>query len=159
MSYIVNKCDICNAEVDIIVNASNGIGYMGGFIGKYIRLNGVAESIHYLSKGTVEKEAKRICRSTKYKQGDIFTTSSGKLKAKHIIHAVTVNYPGEKSDIEVIRILVPKIISKAHELKAKSIALPLLGTGVGKVSKYEVLKIYDYLLRDIDNLDIIICMK
>jgi len=43
----VFKGDISDAEAEIIVNAANRIGFMGGWIGRIYKTKGVAESIHY----------------------------------------------------------------------------------------------------------------
>ena len=41
MSVELVKGNITEQEVDLIVNASNVLGFMGGFIGKYSELKGV----------------------------------------------------------------------------------------------------------------------
>lgn len=153
---VIVKDDIACINADIIVNASNAIGYMGGIIGRFIKLNGVAQSIHYKTKGKVEKEAKKASKERRYKPGDIFVTGAGELKAAYIIHAVTMSHPGTTTNIEVVKELLPKILSKAYELKAKSIAIPLLGAGVGKVSKDEVLKKYEEFFKDVKDIEVII---
>lgn len=159
ISYSITKGDITEANVDIIINASNGVGYMGGTLGKYIKLPGVAESIHYKSKGSIEKEAKLICKTDDYSEGDIFVTSSGNLPSKCILHAVTMKKPGSKSNIKTIETLLPRIIYKARELNAKSVAIPLLGTGTGGLSKKEILGIYSKVFSIILDLDIIVYTK
>lgn len=153
---VIVKDDIACINADIIVNASNAIGYMGGIIGRFIKLNGVAQSIHYKTKGEVEKEAKKASKNRKYKPGDIFVTGAGDLKATYIIHAVTMSHPGTTTNIEVVKELLTKVLSKAYELKAKSIAIPLLGAGVGKVSKDEVLKKYEEFFKDVKDIEVII---
>lgn len=59
LTFVKDK-DIALSSADAIVNASNGIGYMGGERGIIIRGNGVAESIHYISIGRVEELSKAI---------------------------------------------------------------------------------------------------
>ena len=44
MSLEIVYGDICETDCDVLVNASNGIGYMGGKAGIRKRLPGVAES-------------------------------------------------------------------------------------------------------------------
>lgn len=162
MGYsIVNK-DITKIQADIIVNAANGIGYMGGIIGKYLKLKGVAESIHYATGGRIEKKAKKVARKNNfligYKPGEIFITKAGNLKASYIIHAVTMRFPGMHCNISIVKMLVPKIISMARNLKAKSIAIPMIGTGTGGVKKREVLQIYKYFFEDVNDIKIIIAI-
>lgn len=162
----VFKGDITKIRADIIVNASNGVGYMGGIIGTYVKCKGVAESIQYITKGTVEREAKKVSKKSKYlprylcghKQGEIFVTRAGNLNAKYVIHAVTMKYPGMSTNIDVIEELLPKIISKANELNAESLAIPLLGTGTGRTPKDKVLKLYECFFKDIKDIEIIISL-
>jgi O-acetyl-ADP-ribose deacetylase (regulator of RNase III) len=164
--YKIINADICKIKADAIVNASNGIGYMGGWIGKNIKLKGIAESINYATKGKVEKEAKKICRHKKYlprylcgyKPGEVFITGAANLYAENIIHAVTMRFPGMHSNIKIIQQLLPKIISEAHKINAKSIAIPLLGTGTGGISKTKVIALYKKFFLTDYHLDIFICI-
>lgn len=164
MGYLIIRGDITEIRADIIVNAANGIGYMGGIIGKFVKLNGVAEAIHYKTKGVVEKEAKEATKKSRYlllhgyKAGEIFVTGAGNLHATHIIHAVTMRFPGMTTNVEVIKVLLPQIVSKACELKAKSLAIPLLGTGTGRVSKDKVIKLYKDFFANIKDIEIIISL-
>lgn len=48
------KANITKVVADVIVNAANAWVYMGGWLGRYVLLPGVAESIHYETKGVVE---------------------------------------------------------------------------------------------------------
>lgn len=159
MGYLLVEGDITEISADIIVNASNGIGYMGGVIGRVIKLKGVAESINYATKGMVEREAKKACKKNKhlprvfcgYKAGEIFVTGAGDLKAKYIIHAVTMVLPGMTTSIEVIKTLLHKIV-----VKAKSLVIPILGVGTGGLEKGEVLRVYYELFNEVKNLEIIV---
>jgi len=156
MSYEIIIGKIEDQNVDIIVNASNAIGFMGGFIGKHIRMAGVSESLHYVSNGLLEKEAKEVLKNNNLKRGDIFVTSGANLKAKYIIHAITMNFPGQKSKEDTIEKLLPCIIAEAHKLGAKSIAVPLLGAGTGRISKDKILFLYDIYFGPVQDLQIIV---
>ncbi len=167
MSYKVVEQSITEAKADIIVNASNGIGYMGGWLGKRRLLKGVAEAIHYKTQGSVEKEARRAARKISWlpsiflghKPGEIFMTGAGNLKAKYILHAVTMARPGGESDLDTISELIPKIIFAALDLKANSIAIPLLGTGTGGLDKEEVLEIYNEFFSTLTHIDVTVYIK
>jgi O-acetyl-ADP-ribose deacetylase (regulator of RNase III) len=156
LGYKIINGKIEEQEVDAIVNASNGIGWMGGIIGKHVKLPGVAESLHYATNGEVEKEAKEFLKNNKCKRGDIFITSAANLKAKYIIHAVTMNFPGQKSDLATIEILLLKIIKKIKELDLKTIAIPLLGAGTGRIPEEKVISLYEKYFKYIDYVDVII---
>ena len=134
--------EIALADFDVIVNAANGCGWMGGNRCCTEIHNGVAEHINYFTKGTVEKEALKTARKYShipswicgYKGGDFFTTSSYGLKCKKIIHAVTMRYPGSRSKIKYIKSLIPKIFDYCSNHDYKSIAIPCLGCGTGGLS-------------------------
>lgn len=136
-------------EADAIVNASNGIGYMGGLLGRFIRLEGVAESLHYVSKGKIEKEAKQVVKTMIIQPGTVFDTSAGGLKAKRIFHAVTMNKPGQKSSLDIVEKCLKEIINYSHCFQFQTVSIPALGTGTGRVSKKEVARLYyQYLTRE-----------
>ncbi|MBP1308980.1 O-acetyl-ADP-ribose deacetylase (regulator of RNase III) [Paenibacillus sp. 1182] len=159
--------DITKANVDVIVNAANGIGFMGGIVGRFIKLPGVAESIHYATKGDVEKEAKEKSRKHKWIpsflyghcSGECYVTNAESLSCKWIIHAVTMPYPGMRTTIRKVRLLIPEIIKTAQLLKARSIAIPLLGTGTGGLNEEEVLALFKEEFSHVQGIDIIIFRK
>lgn len=168
MGYLIVNEDITTVKADVLVNESNGIGYMGGILGKKFKLKGTTQSIQYATKGSIEKEAERICKSRcrrkkhlpgcrlGYNPGEIFVTNAGNLEAKYIIHAVTVRLPGMHSNINIVRKLIPKIISKAYELDVKSIAVPLLGTQLGRIPKNEVIMFYKEFFKCVRCLHVVI---
>ena len=94
--------DILNASADVIVNASNGCGWMGGKRSATKKYKGIAESLNFKTNGTIEKEA--MIKARKFKSissviygkepGSIFTTDPHGLNCKEVIHAVTMRYPG-----------------------------------------------------------------
>ena len=145
MSIEIINDDICNADCDIIVNAANGIGFMGGVLGWFIKFSGVSENLNYNTKGKVEREACIKCLKhylIGYMPGNIYVTKGYNLKCKYIFHAVTMWLPGTFSTKRTINKLLPKILDKAKEYGALSIAIPLLGTGVGRLNPKDVMEIY-----------------
>ncbi|MBQ5657011.1 MAG: macro domain-containing protein [Bacteroidaceae bacterium] len=149
--------DICEASCDAVVNASNGIGFMGGKAGIRKRQPGVAESIHYLTGGQVERVAKKICKKHSffgYAPGNVFVTPAFDLKCKYIIHAVTMRYPGTYSSIKTVQALLPGILEQARELGLKSVAIPLLGTGTGHVNQNKILKLYENFFEGVDDVQV-----
>lgn len=64
MLTIIYDRDIALSNVSVIVNASNGWGYMGGQRCIDMRQHGVAESIQYVSQGAVEKLSRKVCKNT-----------------------------------------------------------------------------------------------
>jgi O-acetyl-ADP-ribose deacetylase len=134
--------DITQVKAELIINAANGQGYMGGWIGKYLRLKGVAESIHYIDP-SIEKQAKHICKSQYFTHGEIFHTTAGKLPFKQgIIHAITMNKPGQKSKIDIIEKCLKNITNYCQTNEIKTVAIPLLGCGTGRLPKQDVIELY-----------------
>lgn len=148
--------DIADVKADVIVNAANGIGYMGGFIGKHIKCAGVAESLHYKTKGVLEKRAKKEVRKTKPKLGQVYITEAEPLEAKWIFHAVTMKYPGTWSNLKTIEECVKNIIKEAKLKQVKTIAIPGLGTGTGGLNLSDVLNIYKHYFEKETELTIIL---
>lgn len=149
--------DICQTTCDAIVNASNGIGFMGGRAGIRKKLAGVAESIHYATGGAVEQEAKKVCREHSplgVSPGNVFVTSAGGLNSTYIIHAVTMRLPGTLSSKGTVKALLPRILETARSLGVRSIAIPLLGTGTGHLSEKKVLEMYEQAFAGVEDLDI-----
>lgn len=125
--------NITTIHADIIVNAANAKVYMGGMLGRYVRLRGVAESIHYVTSGAVEREAKEVIRSYPVGEGDVYITGAYNLPAKWVVHAVTMMQPGSRSNLEAVGRCVENVPDACRLLEARTVAIPLLGTGPGRV--------------------------
>lgn len=137
--------DIALSSADAVVNASNGIGYMGGQMAVISRKKGVAESIQYISRGEVEKLARNNCRKHSlfgYPPGSVFVTTAPNMKTGYIIHAVTMRMPGSRSKLKHIEALVPKIVNLAERMNFTSVAIPLLGCGTGGLDESKVYEIF-----------------
>ena len=150
MIELINNSNIALSNAMAIVNASNGIGWMGGRMCINKQYKGVAESIQYVSKGAVEKLAKAECKKHifGYRPGSIFVTPAPNMNTEYIIHAVTMRLPGCKSHLRTIEQLVPKILELSEQLKVESVAIPLLGCGTGRLSEDKVCDIYyKYLMQ------------
>ena len=152
---IFKQGNIVNATEDIVVNAANGIGWMGGLLGRFIKLSGVAESIHYATKGNVEREVRRQHRFSR--PGDVFFTQGYGIGKIGIIHAVTMQIPGWWTKEQTVTILLPKIMRLAKEKGAKSIALPYLGCGTGHLKQKRVNEIYNtFFTNEEQDIDVVV---
>lgn len=135
--------NILDVDAELLINASNGKGWMGGLLGKFVLLKGVAETIHY-ADSNIEGLAKKEVAKRAIKLGDVFLTDSGKLPYSNgILHAVTMLKPGRLSNIKVVEKCVDNILNYCEENKIKTVAIPLLGTGTGRVNANEVLRLYE----------------
>lgn len=135
---------IVTVKADAILNAANGyVGVMGAGIAKAIRDAGGIE---------IEREARTQCNKQKTEPGHCYVTGAGRLLYKRIYHAVTMRYPGERSSISIIRKALDFTLMLAHHLGDKVIAVPSLGTGIGRVPIHECAKLYNELIPEIERL-------
>lgn len=118
---IVNG-DICDFEGDAIVNPANTRGTMGGGVALAIKRRGGEE---------IEREVR--ARSP-IPIGSAIATTAGKLRCKAVIHAPTVVLPGGPSSEEYVYLATLAAIRLAMDMGYRSVALPLMGAGVGGLS-------------------------
>lgn len=110
--------DICDREVEAIVNAANNELWMGG---------GVAGAIKRRGGPEIEREA--VAKGP-ISIGESVVTSAGKLKARHVIHAAVMGRD-LRTDAAKIAAATRSALARAKDLGLTSIAFPALGTGVG----------------------------
>jgi O-acetyl-ADP-ribose deacetylase (regulator of RNase III) len=110
--------DICELEVDAIVNAANVSLWMS---------TGVGGAIKRAGGDTIEFAA---IRQAPVELGDAVVTPAGSLAARYVIHAVSLDRERRTSG-PVIDAAVRSTFARARELGITSIAFPALGTGVG----------------------------
>ena len=140
--------DITKLEVDAIVNAANSHLWMGG---------GVAGAIKRAGGVEIEEDARR--RAPKNEKGEPFVpvgqavaSTAGRLRAKYVIHAPTMEEPGMTTTPKKVEMAMEATLRCAEELGVESIAVPALGTGVGGVSKDEAARrIVRALFRHVDS--------
>ncbi len=112
------KGDITDSAADVIVNSANSELWMGsGVAGAIRRKGGTSIELEAVAKGPIQI-------------GQAVATSAGSLKAKWVVHAAAMG-PDLKTDAEKIRSATRSALRISSELRAESIALPSLGTGVG----------------------------
>jgi len=114
--------DITEVNSEAIVNPANTLMIMGGGVAKAIK-----------SKGGVgiELEAKR---KAPVPIGSAIITRGGNLKAKYVIHAPTVKFPGGSSSRENVSKAVEAALNIAEKHGVREVAFPSMGTGVGGLS-------------------------
>lgn len=111
--------DITKVEVDATVNAANSSLIMGG---------GVAGAILRAGGRTIQEEANR---KAPIPIGEAVATNAGRLKAKYVIHAPTMEQPAMPTNRNKVGLATKGALECAHELGIDSIAFPGMGTGVG----------------------------
>ncbi|HSK52489.1 MAG TPA: macro domain-containing protein [Clostridia bacterium] len=110
--------DICELEVDAIVNAANISLWMSTGVGGAIKRAG-GDAIEFAA-----------VRQGPVKLGAAVVTPAGSLAARYVIHAVSLDRDRRTSG-PVIEAAVRSAFARARELGVTSIAFPALGTGVG----------------------------
>ncbi len=119
---------ILEVAAEVIVNPANSQGVMGG---------GVAGVIRRVAGADVEKEA---MAQAPIPVGTAVVTTGGKTKFKAIIHAPTMTHPAETIPVENVRLATRAALALADQRGWKSVALPGMGTGVGRVSPNDAAK-------------------
>ena len=124
MKIIVNRSeigiiqgDIAESGADATVNAANSRLVMG---------TGVAGAISVKGGPSIQEESNKIGGCS---VGDAVVTGGGRLKAKHVIHAVGPQW-GEGGDDNKLKNATVNSLQRAEELKLISITFPALSTGI-----------------------------
>ncbi len=125
VEIIVLKGDITEIDADALVNPANSLLIMGGGVAGAIKRKGGAE---------IEEEARKYAPVP---VGEAIITHAGKLKARFIIHAPTMEKPAMLTTTEKVKKAVLAALKLAEEKGLESIAFPGMGTGVGGLSAEE----------------------
>lgn len=134
-------------DIDVIVNAANGVGIMGA---------GVAGAISRSGGDLIKKAVAEVCSShgKPFECGEIYSSDPGLLKRmgfKAVYHAVVMKFPGSPTSIKIVQDLCHNIIQKTLRENYKSIAIPGLGTGIGKLDKKDTARNMVNILKQYDN--------
>lgn len=122
MEIEIVKGDITKLKVEAIANPANSNMTMGGGLSGVILKAGGEE---------IEKEAQKLAP---VKVGEAIVTGAGRLPAKYVIHAPTMEKPSMKVGKENVNLAMRAILKCADENGISEIAAPGLATGVGGVS-------------------------
>ncbi len=110
--------DICVLEVDAIVNPAGPSLWMSTGVGGALKRAG-GDEIEFAA-----------VRQGPLAIGSAVVTPAGRLAAKAVIHAVSLDHD-RRTTAEAIAAAVRSAVARAREIGATSIAFPALGTGVG----------------------------
>ena len=116
---------LLDVETQAIVNAANSRGLMGG---------GVAGIIRRAAGSQVEDEARA---QAPIPVGQAVLTSGGRTRFAGIIHAPTMPEPAMRIPVENVRLATRAALRLADEQGFVSLAIPGMGTGVGRVAPGE----------------------
>jgi O-acetyl-ADP-ribose deacetylase (regulator of RNase III) len=127
--------DICDLEVDAIVNPANLSLWMATGVGGAIKRAG-GDAIEFAA-----------VRQAPVPLGEAIVTTAGSLAAKSIIHAVSLDRD-RRTSAAIIEAAVRNAMARARELEAQSVAFPALGTGVGGFPLDEAARVTVATVRD-----------
>ncbi len=111
--------DICDLEVDAIVSAASVTLWMATGVGAAVKKRG---------GDSIELEA---VRQAPAQLGSAVVTGAGQLLAKYVIHAVSLDRT-RRTSAQAIQDALASAMARARELQIETIAIPALGTGVGR---------------------------
>ena len=120
--------DLTESDADAIVNAANSYLQHGG---------GVAGAIVRKGGPIIQEESNAIGHVP---VGECAITSGGKLKARHVIHAVGPRW-GEGDEHNKLRNAIRNVLNMAASKGFKSIAMPAISAGIFGFPKAECAKI------------------
>ncbi len=128
--------DLTRVETEAIVNPANSEGEMGG---------GVAAAIKKAGGAVIEDEA---MAKAPVHIGSAIVTTAGKLKCECVIHAPTMKVPVQRTNVENIARATQAALELARECQIKSMAVPGMGTGTGRVSLEEAAAVMIKVVRE-----------
>lgn len=123
----IAKGDITTFEGDAVVNAANDRLILGSGVAGAIRRRGGPE---------IQEECDR---HGPIRVGEAAVTGAGELPVKYVIHAAVLG--AEPASYDSVRRATRAALARARELGLKTVAFPLLGTGVGGLDAQEVARI------------------
>ena len=129
----VRRGSLLELEVDAIVNPANSMLTMWG---------GVAGAIKRIGGEEIE-----AVKNAPLPVGRAIVTSAGKLKARHVIHAPTMEEPDPTTTEKVYKAMYAAL-ELACNMNFRSMAIPGMGTGVGGLSPDEATKAMFKVLKD-----------
>lgn len=125
---IIKFGDLTSAVTDVIVSSDDAYLSMGG---------GVSASILRAGGDVIARDARK---NVPCQMGDVIVTSAGKLEAKYVFHAITIDW-SQKDEFTVeksINSIIKKSLNVLSVLGLKSIAFPAIGTGAARYSLEDV---------------------
>ena len=125
---IIKFGDLTSAVTDVIVSSDDAYLSMGG---------GVSASILREGGDVIARDARK---NVPCQMGDVIVTSAGKLEAKYVFHAITIDW-SQKDEFTVeksINSIIKKSLNVLSVLGLKSIAFPAIGTGAARYSLEDV---------------------
>mmetsp|Transcript_29945 Transcript_29945/g.53142 ORF Transcript_29945/g.53142 Transcript_29945/m.53142 type:complete len:243 (-) Transcript_29945:33-761(-) len=133
----IQKGDICNSNTDCIVNAANQSLQLGG---------GVAGAIRERGGSSIQQECNAwIKKHGSVPTGECAVTGPGRINCRYIIHAVgPVYHDGNSGEAEQLQSVLLNVYRwcDSEDIKAESVAIPAISSGIFGFPKAKVAKIF-----------------
>lgn len=139
MCIITKQGDITQIECDAIINPANSFGYMGG---------GVAGAIKRVGGKEIESE---VVNKAPIVVGKAIATTAGDLPCEHVIHAPTMKRPAMRTSVKNIEQATQAALKLAEKLNLRCIAIPGMGTGVGRVPQEKAAKAITTIVKEFED--------
>lgn len=134
--------NIAETSCSVMVNAANGVGYMGGKRCAKMLCRGVSETMLFATHGLIEKDARKSVKTHGILRaiigldpGNYFVTGPCGLPCTYVFHAITMRFPGSRSKVSWVKHCLLNLKSFCKDHKLYDIALPYIGCGNGAVPK------------------------
>jgi len=127
--------DICELEVDAIVNPANPSLWMSTGVGGALKA-AAGDQVEFAAIGQLPVSV-----------GDAVVTPAGRLAARMLIHAVSLDRD-RRTSAEAIERAIRSAFARAREYGVTTMAMPALGTGVGGFPMDEAARITVTTVRD-----------
>jgi O-acetyl-ADP-ribose deacetylase (regulator of RNase III) len=144
---IILKSDgnLLDDEADALVNTVNCCGVSSGGIAKQFAKR-FPEN---------EEKYKKACIEGKVRTGRIFVTTEGDMfGAWHIMNFPTVTNPGDPAKTEDIRTGLDDLVKNIRLYKIKTVSVPAIGCGAGKLKWEEIKPLIENALGGIEGLTV-----
>ncbi|MCD1261501.1 macro domain-containing protein [Paenibacillus athensensis] len=125
-------------QARFICNAANGTGPMGA---------GVAGAIRRAGGRAIQAEAEACCAARDIRPGELYVTGAGTLPYERVLHLVTMKKPGGATSYAIVRACLQALVRYCEEMGIDALALPALGTGVGRLDPRKVAELFGEVLR------------
>ena len=132
----VKLSDLTKESADAICNPANSQMYMGG---------GAAGALKRAGGEEIEREA---LTHAPVPVGEAVATTAGRLGARWVIHAPTMERPAMRTTPEKVYLATRAALERADRAGAGSIVIPGMGTGVGGVSYDDAARAMVRAIRD-----------
>ncbi|MBI3973661.1 MAG: macro domain-containing protein [Chloroflexi bacterium] len=117
--------DIVSSHAEALVSSDDGWLTMGG---------GVSQALGKAAGASLRVEARKLVATAPAQVGDVVVTSAGRLRAKYVLHAITIGTGLEEIGPDaIVRHAVRKVMRLVPLLGCRSVAFPAIGTGVAGI--------------------------